>query len=1098
MINTNNRLDSLGLSLNPTHHVSKEAFALKEAAVSRQIFQIDKESSAPTPLAAPVSLSEYYLHLDNEAVLNNLISKIETVIEKLNFEINPKRLKIIIDKLESNLKKPIDRISTDELINELWNIQEISPVEYAYFLDVKPPSDRLKLAKDQIERYDECLLKLAATKQIIKDQDHPLIKKAYHLIKFQFQHIEIDFECNFLRPLVNFGFKGVADTSLIDVMKKYSGLKINYTGIRLQYAQGFLEKSLNEFFHGTITEEELHDIIRLCQHRQNSYIYNQLDSRYGYNLHCDTEDSRIEVLNLAVKYVQEGINELDASYSTKVVKLKDGTTTFCINGGWAEHYISYEFRKEEGAYFFIIHNRGDGISDSRLHGSYHHQDVDSGKLYDRTRVVIEVPKEALLNPDFLNFLINSTTRSFKNTSEKPELIYDRIIDYLIDSCSGKIVRSEREKVVDALKEFATWFNLEDNKKIIEAIDKLLKDDRNFHSRQIHGSCGESSLTALEKDIISPTTVRKLKHFTIQGMLKELEAQFPTDKQVLLNSYKIQLQSFMIQYGGQDNPPISTAFDLQILINEWKINLPHDWLDKWHQQFTLIKGIVEPIYQQHKDKTDDKYTNLLSEYGKLLKFELAFKSPAFIKQLTLILKHSKDIDLIKNFALKRVAQLEKKLNQPSKKSKIPLSKIEITEIMREALGVPKHEFVDVVLNFMFNKHFLEPRIHDNCSQNFNLSIWQDPLAKVGFVDLKINETLKLDSFETPLVRSVYLYRIAFMVLSDKIIKSSKSLKTLKETPLIVLEERAALLRLCKHRNNMVFFHEAFNKFSNKKFSVGDEIRSKQLVTTLQRTVEALDKCISPHIISLNKDTACFAIPYGLRGALIEFRKEKDNYFIVTHDMRQPLLMGSLSAVTDVGHIGKIRTVIKVSKESLQDPKFLNDIILKSHNEGSGSKDPISKLIESNKGTIILTENEILAQKLTLLPSKYNLDEKTNSIVGKFVEELLAADKNFDFISRKQKSHLVDLSYSKFERQLAPQSLVDHLNATQRFNMKYKLNILKKSADLATTTLPILADLEKDLTEIEKLQKKRPPVAKGVDLAAIRKFIDKIEKTYSTLA
>lgn len=205
-----------------------------------------------------------------------------------------------------------------------------------------------------------------------------------------------------------------------------------------------------------------------------------------------------------------GIAALDNPNSPLITRLDDGTTSFSFPGGFCGHYITYEVRKKDNNYYFIIHNRGSGIQDSRLHGDVEIQ--SEHRTYMRTRVVIQVAREAL-NKEFFEYL----NKAFLNDNNI-EGAYNKIYSHLITDNNGQIVVSGADALLERLaKANAKSLSAEVKKKVSDLILKLLPFCSNYHSIQLFGTCAESNLTEVERDMASPRVRRILKWFTINEL-----------------------------------------------------------------------------------------------------------------------------------------------------------------------------------------------------------------------------------------------------------------------------------------------------------------------------------------------------------------------------------------------------------------------------------------------------------------------------------------------------------------------------------------------------------------------------------------------------
>lgn len=203
---------------------------------------------------------------------------------------------------------------------------------------------------------------------------------------------------DYIRTYINFAAKG--NQSFHSAWHTaYDGQDIFQSAqLRGELAQQFSEKVKDQ-----LTAEQRIDLDRLVKNREIlayfSKLFHVVANKFTYRPFIEAVRSRID--------------ELEKPGSDKVVHLKDGSTSFSIPGGYRDngkppqaHAITYEFKRDAtGAYFFIIHNRGDGVKDVGMHGK---QGFSlNGKEYRKTSVSIPVSKEQIQDKEFWKSLMQA-------------------------------------------------------------------------------------------------------------------------------------------------------------------------------------------------------------------------------------------------------------------------------------------------------------------------------------------------------------------------------------------------------------------------------------------------------------------------------------------------------------------------------------------------------------------------------------------------------------------------------------------------------------------------------------------------------------------
>jgi hypothetical protein len=344
--------------------------------------------------------------------------------------------------------------------------------------------------------------------------DADFLKRAVDLIAQTFSPAPTDRNPIF-KQIVNFGLKGSLIPTIAALQRKHEGLfTFHHIFVKLQRAQALFKKVMETSFSGLTTLEDCKGLWRICQHRFNFMRYEVMIDK----MRNSTDKS--SAIQEVVKDIQARIEALDFPFGPSITTLESGATSFSIPGGWTKHFITYEFRKENNAFFFIIHNRGEKCADARLHGTFSLKKGE--KEYKRTSVCLRASKEILLNPYFLACLVEAKCNSINNM-----LAYDYIHQYLIEEQKCEVVSSQIEETFVKLQQLekSVDLNEETKNKVSQTLFQLVKQAKNFKSTQAFGSCVESNHTTCEKEMASPLVLRILKHFTLTQMVEEIDENY---------------------------------------------------------------------------------------------------------------------------------------------------------------------------------------------------------------------------------------------------------------------------------------------------------------------------------------------------------------------------------------------------------------------------------------------------------------------------------------------------------------------------------------------------------------------------------------------
>lgn len=358
-----------------------------------------------------------------------------------------------------------------------------------------------------------------------------------------------------LRKYFNFSYK----SSVPALKERERELNFRYGGtlssisikVRLIMAKEFVS-------HLQGSPEELKQIHTLLKHRQ-----------LLHDLSAILENQPIE---LSVPLIQSRIDALSDPESPHVVFVSGADkeyTSFSFPGGCfgfsptKTHTILFECRlTKENNYFFVIHNRGEGLNDNDIHGPI--AIISStNKKYAKTSVPIRVSKAQILDRKFLTGLLFQLYGA-ENINDVYTFIKSHLALNTTKTIESAISLQEQtalekkqtinmitKNIADIQKEPIQTISQRDMlKKLAEEKIKarneyfylrlaLIQSDNNYHSIQQFGTCVDSCLTGPEKQMASRTLHRKLKLFSIEALAQDLKSatlaspQAEDDKELLL-------------------------------------------------------------------------------------------------------------------------------------------------------------------------------------------------------------------------------------------------------------------------------------------------------------------------------------------------------------------------------------------------------------------------------------------------------------------------------------------------------------------------------------------------------------------------------------
>ncbi|MBA3722269.1 MAG: hypothetical protein H0W88_07700 [Parachlamydiaceae bacterium] len=377
------------------------------------------------------------------------------------------------------------------------------------------------LIKQKEQELEEVLTRLNSINSFIS-QAVQIIKSHPNII------LTPDQKNHLLNQVLHIGFKGKTDSEIPLLHKYIHGIySKEYAHSRLNFALSLLKEIVeSDKPLGISKEKDLENLLNIYKQRM---LYCEYKDMFPDDELPFTNDAagKAQAEKIVDKLYNNILEFEDSSTSTHLVTSENGDKSFILPGGWTKHYISYEFKKnKDGTYEFIIHNRGDNNNDERFHGSLRQKIGE--KTYARTRVPIRISKELMQNRDFLSFIVKEGTSNAVNDGKT---VYDGFHRHLFELGKGQVVISEQEKMAEALLQLNKDKTLtqEQREKNLETIHQIIKSDPNFHSIQLHGTCGESNQTSTEKDKASPAVHQALKLCSLTGLIDNVKQKYLIDK-----------------------------------------------------------------------------------------------------------------------------------------------------------------------------------------------------------------------------------------------------------------------------------------------------------------------------------------------------------------------------------------------------------------------------------------------------------------------------------------------------------------------------------------------------------------------------------------
>ena len=306
---------------------------------------------------------------------------------------------------------------------------------------------------------------------------------------------------NYSIEFVNYGLKKSvkqAEQSLQDTLHN------EYDGTSDYFSWKSKLERLNAYIQTSSKLDDLNGLHRIHLFRQQMLDQAKVIGRFMIPEEKDLQTLTNELYNR--------FRSLSDPNAKDVIRQDDGSTMMGIIGGCVGHTIGYEIRHTQGEYQFVIHNRGNGINDTRIHGdnSFH----GGGSEYRRATTCISISKEHITR-EFLDGLLRLPNET-NNISD----VYDYITTHILETqCNGKtgvILISPQEQ---ALNECILQ-SQENSPRYFQILQSLVQENI-FESTQAYGTCVESNTTAPEKTMCDKQTYTNLRVFSMNQILSDI-------------------------------------------------------------------------------------------------------------------------------------------------------------------------------------------------------------------------------------------------------------------------------------------------------------------------------------------------------------------------------------------------------------------------------------------------------------------------------------------------------------------------------------------------------------------------------------------------
>lgn len=214
---------------------------------------------------------------------------------------------------------------------------------------------------------------------------------------------------------------------------------------------------------------------------------------------------------------------------------------------------------------------------------------------------------------------------------------------LINS-SGRVVISEEDKLLEQLFTLLQDPDISEKEaaEINEMARELIKNNPNYHSFQLWGTCTESNLTTIEKNMALPATQRALKLFTIINLTDQVA-------QTHMENYPNQLKS--------DNEVlVLTSARTEALKN--KLSQIKEMKSIRAKERT--QQLTRKLLESHLDKLEENIKVSPESYNKAFN-QLENEAADFVGRAETAFNLSEPVDINKAIALKRKFDLFNKVS-----------------------------------------------------------------------------------------------------------------------------------------------------------------------------------------------------------------------------------------------------------------------------------------------------------------------------------------------------------------------------------------------------------------------------------------------------
>lgn len=351
-----------------------------------------------------------------------------------------------------------------------------------------------------------------------------------HLRTFRKEELIKEGQINyFLKLLVVIGLKRVLNSDVEKLQKEFSGLEpCYYAKFQVALAKSFFEKAWTKIqagglIKGVTTQQELEGIRCLIRHRENFFEYYQHlrpMHYYLYSLQNPFKMGKNEDIFYTMQlhgwyaHIQKDIQSLSDPKSERVQHLGNNISYFVIPGGHIGHFCTYEFRKENDNYYFLVHDKSRFNDISVLH---------SLRLFTRTTISFQTTKEVLMDHEFLNFLFEANFKSNEGID---------FVNYFAKNNKGTLVETNKYRhIKDQLSRVHLKTSWEKDV-VFHKIAADMKACSEVNSVNVYGTCVSSNSIPPERQMAPLRTRLALRLFTLQTIVNQIKGETLTPSQAL--------------------------------------------------------------------------------------------------------------------------------------------------------------------------------------------------------------------------------------------------------------------------------------------------------------------------------------------------------------------------------------------------------------------------------------------------------------------------------------------------------------------------------------------------------------------------------------